>query len=180
MRYICAYLLCSFWLLVSSSDVLGQPHLDTARKYVGTVERGNNRGDLVDAWNRAVRAPLGSPYCASFVSHCLSRGGARSPRVRSAWSRAFVTPAAIPAAHVLTGKYAVKPGDIIVWRRSATAGHIGFASKNWVRGKGETIEANTSSGIAGSQWDGGGVYTRHRTVNLYNHFRITHFVPVGY
>lgn len=180
MRSTCSYLLCSFLLLVSSSDATPQPHLDTARSYIGTREHGNNRGALVDRWNRFVRAPYGSPWCAAFVSYCLSAGNARSPRVRSAWSRAFTAHPAVSATAVLTGAYKVRAGDIIVWRRSATAGHIGFALENWKKHTGKTIEGNTSSGQGGSQWDGGGVYIRTRSVSPYNHFRITHFVPVGY
>lgn len=181
MRSSCLSLLCSCLLLLSSSEVTnGQPHLDTARKYVGLIERTGNRGPHIDRWNRRVGAPLGSPWCASFVSFCLDAGGAHEPRTRSAWSRAFVGSGAIEASKVLSGEYTPQAGDIVIWRRSATAGHIGFVEKEWSRARGRTVEGNTSSGSVGSQWNGGQVAIRVRTVNLFSHFRITHFVPVRY
>lgn len=183
MRYTCSSLLCSFLLLLWSSDLTAQlPHLDTAKSYLGVKERGNNRGDLIDRWNRAVRAPLGSPWCASYVSWCCTSGRVERPGVRSAWSRAFIVSYSIPANKVLTGEYTPQAGDIVIWRRSATAGHIGFVSQTWTRkaAKGWTIEGNTSSSSKGSQWNGGEVAQKWRSVNPFNHFRITHFTPVFY
>lgn len=167
------------WVL-ASYDACTQPHLDTARKYIGTREHGNNRGPLVDLWNRFVRAALGSPYCASFVSWCLNAGNVRSPRTRTAWSRGFVDANAIPISKILSGAFNIEPGDILIWRRSPNLGHMGFSSSYWQRAKGQTIEGNTSNGLSGSQWDGGGVYERARSINLYDHFRITHVVKVKY
>lgn len=44
--------------------------VDIARKYIGTEEQpiGSNRGPLIDRWNTNVNAPIGSFWCASFVS----------------------------------------------------------------------------------------------------------------
>lgn len=179
MRSTCAFLLCLCWLLLSSSSA--QPHVDTALRYIGTIEHGVNRGRLVDSWNRAVRAPMGSPYCASFVSYCLTASRARTPTVRTAWSRGFITAQSIPASKVLTGEYQIQKGDILIWRRTATQGHIGFAIVRWIRVRGRSAEANTSpENVSGSQWNGGGVYARYRAVSLYNHFRITHITKVAY
>ena len=180
MRSTCAYLLSSFLLLLWSSSSASQPHLEKAVTYLGHVEHGNNRSVLIDRWNRAVGAPVGSPWCASYVAHCLTSGGARDPRARTAWSRGYITSTSIPASRILTGAYRVRKGDILIWRRSATQGHIGFALEDWNGAKGKTIEGNTSSGQVGSQWNGNGVYTRFRVVSPYNHFRITHVTPVRY
>ena len=179
MRSLWLSLLFSIWVL-ASYDAHTQPHLDTARSYIGTREHGNNRGTLVDLWNRFVRAPYGSPWCASFVSWCLDVAHARSPRTRTAWSRGFVDESAIPAAMVLSGAVNIEPGDILIWRRSPSLGHIGFSSSHWKRAKGRSVEGNTSNGLSGSQWDGGGVYERSRLINLYDHFRITHIRKVKY
>ena len=43
---------------------------------------------------------------------------------------------------------------------------------------GETVEGNTSSGRAGSQRDGDGVWARTRCVSPGSYFRIVGFVPV--
>lgn len=46
--------------------------IDVARKFVGKRESaGHNRADWIDAINREVGIPLGSPYCAAGVSHCF-------------------------------------------------------------------------------------------------------------
>jgi hypothetical protein len=41
-----------------------------AKRYIGVTEKplGSNRGQTIDAWNLAVGAPVGSFWCASFVS----------------------------------------------------------------------------------------------------------------
>lgn len=180
MRSTCAFLLFSFWLLHWSSNANAQQHLLIASSHIGHLEHGNNRSALIDRWNHAVGAPLGSPWCASFVSFCLAQGFVKGPATRSAWSRAFVLRSSIPASWVLSGQYQVRKGDIIIWRRSATQGHIGFAKEDWRGSKGATIEGNTSSGLKGSQWNGNGVFARQRSISPFNHFRITHITPVTY
>ncbi len=47
-----------------------QLFIDIAQKYIGTIEQpvGSNRGPLIDRWNTNVNAPIGSFWCASFVS----------------------------------------------------------------------------------------------------------------
>jgi len=44
--------------------------VNIAQKYIGTTEQphGSNRGPLIDRWNTNVNAPIGSFWCASFVS----------------------------------------------------------------------------------------------------------------
>jgi len=44
--------------------------VNIASKYIGTQEQpiGSNRGPLIDRWNTNVNAPIGSFWCASFVS----------------------------------------------------------------------------------------------------------------
>lgn len=44
--------------------------IDIAQKYIGVSEQpvGSNCGPLIDRWNTLVNAPIGSYWCASFVS----------------------------------------------------------------------------------------------------------------
>jgi hypothetical protein len=63
----------------------------------------------------------------------------------------------------LVEKHAAIPGDYLCfdWDGDGIADHVGFVEANrgsWV----QTIEGNTSSGVAGSQSNGGGVYRRAR------------------
>lgn len=49
---------------------LANGFIDIARKYIGVTEQpvGSNCGPMIDRWNTLVNAPIGSYWCASFVS----------------------------------------------------------------------------------------------------------------
>jgi len=173
----------TLWLLLPLSLAAEPAWLDTAQSYIGVREVAPNRGPEIDQWNRFVGAPLGSPYCAAFVSYCLARGGARRPVVRSAvalrfriegWSR--------PATMVRPEQ--VAPGWILVWRRGATwQGHVGFAERAGRQGV-WTVEANTTPGRSTPQREreGDGVFRRwrdwQRNVFAGNAFRLIAVTPV--
>lgn len=184
-KYLAFAIILAAALLAVPKGV-GQPmlqepvHISVAAKYVGTQEQRGNRGRLIDQWNKGVHAPLGSPYCASFVSWCLSQAAVAEPAVRSASSRAFVTKRSIPILSAT--KHQLQAFPIIVWKRRG-GGHVGFIRREkngWIT----TIEANTSSGNRGSQWNGGGVWQRYRNLKQiaspYNVFRATHITMVNY
>jgi len=167
-------------LLLLPCEVVTQKHVDVASSYIGTVEPyGNNRSSVIDAWNKAVHAALGSPYCASAVSAWLEASGVAYPTVRTARARGFIVRKAIEAGRILRGEVKVKKGDLIIWQR-AGGGHIGVAAEDWQSAHGKVIEANTSSGRSGSQWNGNGVWTRQRRITPQSAFRITHVVKVVY
>jgi hypothetical protein len=151
-------------------------HLTVAAGYVGTVERQRNRGPEIDTWNRFCGVPVGSNYCSSFISWCNDQGRVRSPRLRTAWARSWIRPNSQSAQDVLLGRYKPKPGDIVVWVRER-GGHVGYVTA-WERRSGSTIEANTSSGVRGSQSNGNGVYRRQRVISPFSAFRIVAFTPV--
>lgn len=162
------------------------PHLELAKTFIGRQELyGNNRGAWVDTWNRFTSAPLGSPYCASFVSWVLYHSAVAEPKISSPLARHFYTKAPkhlkYTAGQVLRGEKKVKAGTIIIWQRGETIyGHVGFALEDWHYDRGKTIEANTSKGTKGSQYDGDGVYIRTRKIEVYNFFRIIGFTEVLY
>jgi len=84
------------------------------------------------------------------------------------------------ASQVLIGQKRPEPGDIVVWRKGNTIfGHAGIVLE-WNGACGKTIEANTSSGVYGSQADGDGVWIRERCIEPGNYFRIVSFTPVMY
>lgn len=145
-----------------------------ADRLVGITETGNNRGKIIDSLNNEVGIPLGSPYCATFISHCLRVGKSIYPRIRSGYSRAFITTRSITVSQYLRGKK-LPPYCLVIWVRPR-GGHIGFAT-SWSGNSGKTIEANTSSGLKGSQHDGSGIFRRFRQFSN-GKFRITHFTPV--
>lgn len=177
MRYFCSFLFCLFALRQSQSvNAEHTHHVKVATAYLGTRESGGaNRGVAIDRWNRGVSVPLGSPYCAAFVSAMLDEARCLAITTRSARARAFISErrAQVIAVHANTK---AQPGDVVVFRRNG-GGHIGIVERIAEDGRIECVEANTSSGQRGSQWNGDGVWRRKR--NLYepwSAFRITHIV----
>lgn len=140
-----------------------------ALRWVGTREEGSNRGRWIDSFNAKVGAPYGSPYCASFVYWVLD-SIQWEPRLRTAWSRAYVS-VGVPIG--LARGYGVE--GLLIWLRRG-GGHIGFIVRNRGDWEWETVEANTSSGARGSQYNGDGIYRRVRRYEPFSTFRITHYV----
>lgn len=105
----------------------------------------------------------GVPFCAMFASWCLTDDDGNS--VIPGGDFAYV-PYGINAARAagqLVDPSNAAPGDLICfdWNGDGVADHVGLVEANygsWV----QTIEGNTSSGAAGSQSNGGGVYRRSR------------------
>lgn len=155
-------------------------HIAIALKFVGEQEVKRNSSPVIDSMLASVNLRPGNPYCAAGVSFCLTKAGATMPKVRSGLARNFVTKQSIPASKVLLGIVKIEQGTILIWRDGNTIhGHTGFVLA-WEKDKGTTWEANTSSGIRGSQRDGEGIYIRRRTIVPGAAFRITDFTPVSY
>jgi hypothetical protein len=128
-----------------------------ARKHVGVCEQpaSSNRGPLIDRWQRMCGV-LGAPWCGCFCNAALVAAGFPSQpwmrycpwiegRARSGeggWSWHSITQA--------------RPGDLVLYGRGM-AEHVELYA-----GDGVTFGGNTSSGEAGSQSNGGGVFARRR------------------
>ncbi len=171
-----------FTLLLISLQPLSASHshktYEIAKGFVGTKEEGNNSGYWVERFLASCKLKKGAQWCAAFVNFCLDSTGVRGlPFTGSGLARHFATRnKTIKATEVLSKQLELPAGTIIVWRRGSTPfGHAGFVEK-WKGKGGTTIEGNTSSGERGSQYDGGGVWRRKRTINPTNYFRITDFV----
>lgn len=146
--------------------------LNCAKKHVGVTENppGSNRGPQIDKWNLAACGLTGVYWCASFVHGMYLEAGKNLPG----------------GASVLNVKtWARSQGDLVKRPRRADlvcfefgegtwdfGDHIGIVEKvlalRWSNGtftgRIQTIEGNTSSGLAGSQSNGGGVFRRRRWV----------------
>lgn len=175
MRSFCLFLFCLFVLPLSQSVNGHEHHVKYAGRYVSAREsRGPNRSDIIDRWNRSVGVPLGSPYCAAFVSAVLTDVGCSAIKTRSARARAFIAErkGIVLDVHAQTIAHV---GDIVVFKRNG-GGHIAIVER--VEGNVVfTVEANTSPGRGGSQWNGDGVWRRKRTLyEPWSAFRITHIV----
>jgi hypothetical protein len=125
--------------------------INVASKYVGETEsEGNNRSPFIDKINKfAGNVPLGSPYCASFVSWVLYEAGVPNAP-RSAWS-----PAILAKNNVLFDN--IKSADCfgLYFSNLKRIGHTGFIKNpNYNSSSISTIEANTSfTSVEGSAAD---------------------------
>ena len=169
--------------LLSVSQTVKQTDGERVRNiaygFVGTREIGNNGGTQVTRFLKSVGLKPGNPWCAAFVSFCLDSAKISTLRTRSGLARHFITKnKTIKATKVSYNNMKLPMGTVVVWRRgTTTSGHVGFVD-GWTGKSGTTIEGNTSSGRSGSQWNGGGVWSRKRTINPYDHFRITDFATI--
>ena len=166
--------------LHSASQTVKQPDGERVRSIayglVGTKESGDNSGYWVTKFLKSVGLRPGNPWCAAFVSYCLDSAKITTMKTRSGLARHFISKnKTIKATKVSFDNTKIPMGTVLIWRRGTTTfGHVGFTDQ-WVGKSGTTIEGNTSSGKGGSQWSGGGVWSRKRTINPYDHFRITDF-----
>ena len=166
-------------------------HLDTARSYLGTVEKTNhNDGPVVEKFLRSVGRKKGDSWCAAFVSYCLQAGEVSYPGIHSGLARNFKLRSSLKAKDVLIGKYKILPGTIVVWEKGNTVfGHVGFVER-WDKQSGITIEGNTCSdrtclpiGKIHSvekvdKTNDDGVFRKNRSIEPGNYFRITCFTQV--
>jgi hypothetical protein len=155
-------------------------------RWLGVTEiGGNNKGQLVELFQRSVSIAKGDPWCAAFVFFCLDavekqakvldpnypRSNAfKSGHCLTIWNRT-------PESKRVTGKDAV-PGDLVVWnKRGTTQGHIGVLLKNNHNGTFQSIEGNTSNSD-GFDRDGGGVYLKNRLIGGYGVNDLLGFIRV--
>lgn len=157
------------------------PHIDKAKQYLFVTEKtGGNDGEPIETWQRFVGVPIGSPYCAAFVSYILNEVKAIYPDIVSAVATSFITEESIDADDVYDGRASVDNSYLSIWRSGKTwKGHVGFVYL-WEGVEGYVIEANTSPGYKGSQRNGGGVYMKHRAIEPDKYFRIVAFTKIKY
>ncbi len=103
-------------LAIAALDPRRQAIVARAGACVGIVElAGDNHGPEIDGWNQRAGAPLGSPWCASFASWCISVAGLLEVRQPSATVLGRMFP--------VTGS--PRPGDLGWFRTGPWQGHIG-------------------------------------------------------
>lgn len=134
------------WLTPPLADPLSADIVRRARDWIGECEEppSSNRGPMVDAWNRARGAPLGSYWCASFATSVWADCGAETAGVG-------VDPSCESLRQwcIRTGRYAATPslGALIFYRTKpseAVSHHVGLVAR--VTPYLVTIEGNASWG----------------------------------
>lgn len=105
----------------------------------------------------------GVPWCAMFASWVMAQSGTRAAGIPGASCTAIMGAAKRAGAWLPASKLGA--GDLVLfdWDRDGSPDHIGIVESVTSYGF-VTIEGNTSSGSAGSQSNGGGVWRRSRAV----------------
>lgn len=134
---------------------------DVAAGQLGTTENppGSNRNPYSEALGRPAE-----PWCADFVVWCARQAGLVLP------SESAYTPA-MAAGFQRTGAWTEvpAPGTVVFFDfpdSSTGIQHVGLVEAVNPDGSLTTIEGNTSSGEAGSQDNGGGVFRRRRPLRF--------------
>ena len=168
-------------LLLAPAIATGQPCsrpavVDTAMQEVGEKEvEGPNEGPDIRKYMASVNLADGYSWCAGLVRWAMDQAGRDTPTVRSAAATDYITGRSVAARKMIRGTEVVSAGALVIWRRGDTwKGHIGIV-RSWQQQCGRTVEGNTSSGDAGPQRDGDGVWPRRRCINPGSYFRIVAF-----
>ena len=141
--------------------------INEAVKHIGYTETGNNQ-NMFGKWY----GMNGAAWCAMFVSYCMNKAGAGA-LIKGAQTAKGSAQVSAFVRHAQKKKWAkIAPskattGDIVIFDFPGgyETDHVGFIRKPSGKGVIYTIEGNTSGG-AGSQSNGGGVYKRDRSFGV--------------
>jgi hypothetical protein len=118
-----------------------------AEKYIGVSETpvGSNCGPLIDRWNTNAHAPLGSFWCASFVSAIAMEWEAQSG---IDWPLCISADCDVWLANARKNKCITpkgRPGDIVILVSGNDAYHIGIVAGYSEGGTLISIEGNSNN-----------------------------------
>jgi hypothetical protein len=148
-------------------ECLHEKAFEIAEGEVGVVEKtGRNDGE-VEKYLRVVGLGKGYPYCAAGISWCYLEAAKFYGKTKSFIPFPMTAGSQVVYSHAkkygVKGKNKPEKGDFFTYRKkNSYTGHTGIVDTVKKAGWIESIEFNTSSGIGGSQRDGGGVYRRKR------------------
>jgi hypothetical protein len=158
------------FLLAYCSKGVELPQIDTASKYIGIKEIGNNAGfsdKIFEAQMYKTGWRKGQAWCSWFVSFILNKIKAIFPKIRTGLARNFIMNKSIEAHQAQYYRNKLN-GWLAIWQHGNTIhGHIGIVS-DWQRESGRIIQGNVT----------GGIKERKEKINYASAFRITHFTPV--
>ncbi len=125
--------------------------LEAARGELGNTERpaGSNRTKYGEWYGLD-----GQPWCMMFVQWCFAQAGTPLPCKTASCSALLSWYRKNQPERIVTDP---KPGDVAIYN----FGHTGIVESSAASAV-TALEGNTSSGDAGSQSDGGGVFRRTR------------------
>ena len=146
--------------------------IEEARRWVGVEEQGNNSGQLIQIWQKAIDAKaVQEPWCMCFVQSQIKTIDNLFYKVFGItnFSKVYQSEHCFTvwqkSPQEIKSKIPV-PGAIAVWKqKDSTSGHTGIVvSVNLAQKTFKTIEGNTSPG-GGIVREGQGVYEKTRTMD---------------
>lgn len=152
--------------------------LRKALTQVGVVEEGrNNWGKQVSEYLKATGISFAAAWCMAFVHWCYEKIGMDFHHANLASVGFFASWADKMGWMVHTPMR----GDIVCFNFNSDLwpDHVGFVVRR-LGGLVYTVEGNTSSGMTGSQDDGGGVHRRVRSTSRCLFFRVPGDVKYQY
>lgn len=170
------------------SQLKEQMLIQEARRWVGIAEQGgNNKGQLVELFQRTAGGLAnGEPWCMDFVQYCIQEVDAsvvhalvlgcpdkksqlfKSEHCLTVWNKSQALKIDAP-----------KPGCLCIWQNGQTAsGHVGIIVDVNADGSIMTVEGNTSSGDAGNQHEGDGVWQKRRCLGANASLKLKGFLRV--
>lgn len=156
--------------------------LRLASRFVGYHEvGGNNRGPLLDLWEKRQVGATGWPWCLIFIQELADT-------VDDLYDAAHLMSSnfrhGLPdTAHVMTLWRALeayqlvspRPGCLVIWNKEGTdSGHVGLVTGYQGGGSIETIEGNTGSDMR----DGDVVASKTRSIIRSGDLTVMGFLPV--
>ena len=111
------------------------------------VKENNGNNDSIDIRRYKHGAVNSAQWCAYFTSYCCEQAGAKPFSYTG--SSQSIKNQAISAGHYAqknTG-YTPKPGDLAIWTKSSSTGHVGVVEKVYADGSFDTIEGNSSNRV---------------------------------
>lgn len=138
---------------------------------------GNNRGQIVELFQKTIGKAENEPWCMAFMQYCVSKvdflmnDGTKSPLFKSehcltVWNN---TP--------ITFKYKVPSvGNIVIWRHGTSSnGHTGVVKQVLDAQTFITVEGNTN---ADGSREGDGVYEKKRSILPMGDLNVVGFIKV--
>lgn len=137
------------------------PIIRYAESYLWVREITQNRSPEIDSMNIAVNVPLGSPWCASYVSWVFTKNNIPNPQ--SGWSPNFALQKDKIWGKNLKNNINIKPGDVCTfyYTNLGRVGHVEIiykADDKYIY----TISGNTNE--VGSR-EGDGCYRKKRELS---------------
>lgn len=153
------------------------------KAYLHVREKTNhNDAPEIDRMLAYLGLPKGLSWCAAYSLTCykdaadelrIKQPFPKYGRVAMLWSACQRNPLryrAITSDEVRLGSVRLQPGDLPIFSHGATKngdfnGHTGLVVNQISNTEMQTIEGNTSSGDAGNQREGNGVFIRYRKIS---------------